>query len=71
MSQGFEFLPGEGFERGIFAFEERVGFGFSGLREQHGAFAGVGHAVVQDEVGEIGETEQRGFFAAQFEDARR
>src|SRR5581483_5991169 len=34
-----------------------------------GAFAFVGHAVFQDEVGEIGEAEQPGLLAAEFQDA--
>ena len=39
-------------------------------RKDLGALACVGHAVVEHQIGEVGETQQLGFFAAELEDFR-
>ena len=65
---GLQLAAGEGFELGVL-FAEAL-FGFLTRRSSKkllGAFAGVGHAVVEDQVGEIGEAEQASFLVAELE----
>ncbi len=65
---GLQFLPGEGFQCRIFLCKEGLGLFLQIFHELHGSGAFVGHAVVQDEVGKIGKTEEGGFLFAEVED---
>ena len=49
--------------------EARFGLGAEVIEEAEGAGAGVGHAVFEDEIGEVGEAEEGGLFLAELEDA--
>ena len=58
----------EGLEFGGFLFESGAGLFIEGIEEFEDVAAGLGHAGSGLEVGEGGEAEQGGFFAAEFED---
>ncbi len=67
----FQLLPGEDLQRGIFPGKKRIRFRFQIFEKFHRLLAFVGHAIVQYEIGKIGEAEQPGFFPAQFQNARQ